>query len=191
MERTMRRITTGIAAVGMVVALAGPAAAGSPPDDPSGPVTRYEADLSRAYFDVDDGLVALGGPPPEEGCFGIGFDGNGQWQEIELPNGAVVTMAKDDDQPMYLYEGTSISDVCDQVYAGETPELLASGTVRVRLTDNDLLGSGTRASVWGDFAFGQLVTTEGETCQFVGRSRYLITPNGDFQLLQEDITLTC
>lgn len=187
----MRRITTGIAAVGLAVGLAGPAAAGAPPDDPAGPVTRYEADLSRAYVDVDDGLVALGGPPPEDGCFGIGFDGDGQWQEIELPNGVVVTMAKDDDQAMYLYEGASIGDVCDQVSAGETPELLASGTVRVRLNDNDSFVSGTRANVWGDFAVGQLVTPDGQTCQFAGRSRYRVTPNGDFKVLREDITLTC
>lgn len=187
----MKRITTGIAAVALVVGLAGPAVAGDRPDDPPGPVTRYEADLARAYLDIDDGLVALGGPPPEDGCYGNGFDADGQWQEIELPSGAIVTTAKQEDQAMYVYEGLSIADVCSQVYAGETPELLASGTVRVRLTDNDSSVSGTRGNAWGDFAVGQLSTPDGQTCQFVGRSRYRFTPNGEFRQLREDITLTC
>jgi hypothetical protein len=174
----------------MVTAL--PSAAGwdNGPDDPPGPVVRYEDVVAVAFVDEADGLVALGGPPPEQGCFGEGFDDIGDVQEIDLGD-VVMLVQRDGDQPMQVYEGEGIGDVCERIVAGETVEPIATGTVRAMTTDNDADVSLTRANSFGSTAIGTLTTPEGQTCSFRGTFRAIIDPNDEFRGPEEDISLRC
>lgn len=194
----MRRFSFGVLVVGLVLMIAGPAAAGfdNGPQDPPGPVERFQSPFAVDYVDVDDGLVALGGPPPEQGCRGESFEDNvANVQEVRLPNGVIVSLVQDDDMPMRVYAASSIGEICDAVLAGESVEPLASGTVRTVRTDNDLEASatpgGTRTNAFGDHSSGQLSTPAGESCRFSGVFRAQITRDDEFRLLKLDVTLRC
>jgi hypothetical protein len=175
-----------------VWALGAPAAGAEPPEDPPGPVSRSTQPFAVAYEDPADGLVALGGPPPELGCFGLGFEDNlADFQELQLPSGPMKVLIRDIDQPMFLYQASSIDEICEAVFAGEVPEPLATGTVRVVANDNDVFVSGTRNNAFGHTATGTLLDAAGNPCHFTGQFRAQITVTGEFRLLREDIHLTC
>ena len=178
----------------LLLATAAPAGASfaNGPQDPPGPVQRLEVPFVVSYVDADAGLVALGGPPPEQGCFEMGFEEHlADAQEVLLPNGVIVGVLHDADQPMQVYAASSIEEICEAVIAGGSLELLASGTVRVVATDNDLEVSLTRTNSFGHHATGRLFTPEGDACRFRGVARAQITRDGEFRLLKEDVVLNC
>jgi hypothetical protein len=186
----MRRLALLALAAALCLIAAGQAGA-DPPDDPPGPVSRFTDVFATVYVDPADGLVALGGPPAEEGCFGLGFDDIADFQIVELPSGPVKLLVRDVDQPMSLYEASTIDEVCEAVFAGMTPEPLASGVVRVVVSDNDTEASLTRTNAFGDMSTGTLQRADGTDCQFSGRFRAIITKEGEFRILKEDITSNC
>ena len=187
----MRRFGIAILAVGLSLIAAGPAGA-DPPADPPGPVSRFSEPFAVAYVDPADELVALGGPPPELGCFGLGFEENlADFQIVELPTGPVKALIRDVDMPIFLYEASSIDEICDAVVAGTIPEPIASGTVRVVLNDNDAFVSGTRTNAFGHTATGTLERADGTSCHFSAMFRALITKEGEFRVVKEDITTNC
>lgn len=161
------------------------------PEDPAGAVERIDNVFAFAYADAEAGLVALGGPPPEEGCFGEGFDDTGTDQVVTTPSGAVVVLGKDTDQPMQVYAGTSIEDVCDRVVAGEPVELLASGVARLVVTDNDRDVSATRTNSFQNSATGRLRTPAGDSCSFRAAFHGLIDREGEFRELRQEVALRC
>ena len=176
---------------GFSLAAATPAAA-APPQDPPGPVVRFTDAFAVAFQDPADQLVALGGPPPELGCFGLGFEDNlGEFQIVELPSGPVKLLARDDDMPIFLYAASSIDELCEAVEGGTIPEPIATGTVRVVGNDNDLDVSLTRANAFGFTATGTLERADGTTCRFAATFRGLITQSDEFQVLVEDIHTNC
>lgn len=187
----MQRFFVPVLAVGLWALGAAPAGA-DPPEDPPGPVSRFTSPFAVAYVDPADGLVALGGPPPELGCFGLGFEDNlADFQMVELPSGAVKFLVRDVDQPIFLYEASSIEEICEAVFAGEIPEPLATGMVRVVANDNDVFVSGGRTNAFGDTATGTLLDGDGDACHFTGQFRAQVTRSGEFRLLIEDIHSTC
>jgi hypothetical protein len=105
----MRRLALLTLAVAVCLVEVGQAGA-DPPADPPGPVSRFTDVFASAYMDPADGLVALGGPPPEQGCFGQGFDDPADFQIVELPSGPIKILIRDVDQPMWLYEASSIEN---------------------------------------------------------------------------------
>jgi hypothetical protein len=187
----MRRLAILTLAMGFWLLGGGPAGA-VPPEDPPGPVSRFTEPFAVAFFDPADGLVALGGPPPELGCFDLGFEDNlADFQIVELPSGPVKLLIHDVDMPIFLYAASSIDEICDAVFAGAIPQPLATGTVRVVVNDNDLDASGTRTNSFGTTATGTLRRADGTACHFSAMFRALITRDGEFRLLNEDINSNC
>jgi hypothetical protein len=187
----MRRFAVITLAVGLLLTGAAPAGA-APPEDPPGPVIRFAEPFAVAFVDPADELVALGGPPPELGCFGLGFEDNlAEFQIVELPSGPVKVLIRDDEMPIFLYAVSSIDELCESVFDGAIPEPIATGTVQVVLTDNDADVSLTRANAFGYTATGTLVRADGTGCRFSATFRALITKEDEFRLLVEDIHSNC
>jgi hypothetical protein len=187
----MRRFALIMLAMGLLLAGAAPTVA-APPEDPPGPVSRFTEPFAVAFFDPADGLVALGGPPPELGCFGLGFEDNlAEVQIVELPSGPVKVLIRDDDMPIFLYAASSIDEICEAVFGGAIPEPIATGTVRVVLNDNDVDVSLTRTNAFGYTATGTLERADGTACAFSATFRALITKQGEFRVLVEDIRSNC
>jgi hypothetical protein len=76
---------------------------------------------------------------------------------VQLPSGPVVALLRDTDQPMHLYQASSVEEICDAVAAGENPQPIATGTAHVVATTNDAFGSGGRTTTLGDKATGTLL----------------------------------
>lgn len=187
----MRRFALITLATGLLLAGAAPTGA-APPEDPPGPVSRFTEPFAVAFFDPADGLVALGGPPPELGCFGLGFEDNlAEYQFVELPSGPVKVLIRDDDMPIFLYAASSEDEICEAVFGGAIPEPIATGTVRVVVNDNDLDVSLTRTNAFGGTATGTLERADGTACAFSATFRALITKEGEFRVLVEDIHSNC
>jgi hypothetical protein len=187
----MRRFAMIMLVMGLLLAGAAPTGA-APPEDPPGPVSRFTEPFAVALFDPADGLVALGGPPPELGCFGLGFEDNlAEFQIVELPSGPVKVLVRDDDMPIFLYAASSFDEICEAVRGGAIPEPIATGTVRVVLNDNDVDVSLTRTNAFGYTATGTLERADGTTCAFSATSRALITKQDEFRVLVENIRSNC
>ena len=191
----MRRIWSAAAVVPLVLLGAGTAAADGTDQGPpgsSGAVERQEVVFAFAYPDAEAGLVALGGPPPEEGCFGQGFDDLGTNQVVTTGSGAGLVLGKDGAQPMHVSAATSIEDVCGRLAAGEPVELLASGVVRIVATDTYREVSGTQTTTFQNTAVGRLQTPDGESCAFRAKAHGQIDLDEDQCLaLRVDVALRC
>jgi hypothetical protein len=189
----MRRFALMLITLAVGLSLAGAAPAGAaPPDDPPGPVSRSTEPFAVALDDPADQLVALGGPPPELGCFGLGFEDNlAEFQVVELPSGPVKVLVRDDDMPIFLYAASSTDELCEAVFGGAIPEPIATGTVRVVLNDNDVDVSLTRTNSFGFTAKGTLERADGTACAFSATFRALITREGEFRVLVSDIRSNC
>jgi hypothetical protein len=179
-------LATGVLALGALPAGADPTA------DKQSPVSRFIAPFALAYIDPADNLVALGGPPPEQGCLDEGFeDHTADFQEVQLPSGPVVALVRDIDQPMRLYQASSVDEICAAVAAGEDPQPIATGTAHVVATTNDAFGSGRRTATLGDKATGTLLDSGGNPCHFTGIFREQISPAGQSRIIRHDIHTTC
>jgi hypothetical protein len=187
----MRRFALITLALGLLLAGAAQASA-APPDDPPGPVSRFTEPFAVALDDPADQLVALGGPPPELGCFGLGFEDNlAEFQIVELPGGPVKALVRDDEMPIFLYAASSIDEICEAVGGGVIPEPIASGTVRVVSNDNDVDVSLTRTNSFGFTAKGTLERADGTACAFSATFRALITQEDEFRVVVSDIRSNC
>jgi hypothetical protein len=190
-RRSTRRFGVLLLATGVLALGALPAGA-DPTADNQGPVSRFTAPFALAYIDPADNLVALGGPPPEQGCLDEGFeDHKADFQEVQLPSGPVVALVRDIDQPMRLYQASSVDEICDAVAAGEDPQPIATGTAHVVATTNDAFGSGRRTTTLGDKATGTLLDSAGKPCHFTGIFREQISPAGESRIIRHDIQSTC
>jgi hypothetical protein len=189
MWRTGRLTTTAMLAAAL---LSQPGvAAADPPPDPPGPVERYD-DITAVFpvfLDAEAGLLALAGPPAEERCYGEGFtDGSDVQVLTREPRQGKVT----GDIRIWVYEIPEAGTICDVLYAGGTPELLASGTARFVLTVNyDGQEEWPRTTAFALTATGTLGTPGGETCQFLGTSHAVEDEDGDLQTLTERVALRC
>jgi hypothetical protein len=187
----MRRLVLITVAVGMLLAGAAQASA-APREDPPGPVSRFTEPFAVALEDPADQLVALGGPPPEQGCFGLGFEDNlAEFQIVELPSGPVKALVRDDDMPIFLYAASTTDELCEAVFGGAIPEPIATGTVRVVLTDNDVDVSLRRTNAFGFTAKGTLERADGTACAFSATFRALVTQQDEFRVLVSDIRSNC
>jgi hypothetical protein len=176
-------------AAGLATLLLAQVAIAQPPDS-SGPVSRYTDVFATAYFDANDGLLALGGPPPEEGCFGLGFDDPAQFMEVQTPAGPIVAVVHQATLPVFVYDITA-GDPCEIVFGGGTPVPLYEGTIRTSWTDNDVDASLTRTKSFGGSSTGWVFDGEGNRCHFAAHVRLMITRQDEFRLASEGITITC
>jgi len=182
----MRRLLSLVGVLVVFLATAAPISA-APPEE-SGVVLRIAFPFGQGFEDADDGLVALGGPPPELGCFGEGFE-EVLHHIVVTPAGPVKILVKDVEEPFFIYAASSIGEVCEAVFAGEVPEPIATGTARVVLNDNNLFNSGPGANSFGATATGTVYDADGNPWHFNASVRLLNDTKGEFRVLHEDINL--
>ena len=160
------------------------------PPDTSGVVTRYTDVFATGYVDEKDGLIALGGPAPEEGCFGEGFDDPAQFMDVQTPAGPIVVVGHQAEIDVFVYD-LSLGDPCEIIAAGGTPIPLYTGTMRTVLNDNDLEVSLTRTNSFGAHSTGWVEDADGNRCRFSAHVRLQITRDEEFRVLTEGITIAC
>jgi hypothetical protein len=160
------------------------------PPDISGVVTRYTDVFAVAYVDETDGLIALGGPPPEEGCFGEGFDDPAQFMEVQTSAGPIVVVAHQAQLDVSVYDLT-LGHPCEIIEAGGTPIPLYTGSMRTVANDNDLEASLTRTNSFGASSSGWVEDADGNHCRFSAHVRLQITRDEEFRVLTEGITIAC
>ena len=182
----MRRLLVSAGVFSLLLVTAAPTMA-TPPDE-SGRVVRIELPFGVAYEDAADGLVALGGPPAELGCLGEGFE-DVPHQGVVMPNGVVNLLVKDVDQAFYIYEASSINEVCESVYAGNIPEPILTGSARVVATDNDAFGAGRNTNSWGSSTNGTVYDAEGNPWHFNASIRLQFSEKRGFRIVHESINL--
>lgn len=182
--------------VGSVLAISSfPVMASAEAPDDSGIVIRIDDWLALGYRDAADDLVALGGPPAEQWCIDVGWeDYVTQYQFAHTPPGATVMTVHGSDLPVWVYRASLFAEVCDVVLGGGSPELIASGTVRLVVSDNDLFASETRTNSFGHSAIGTVVDAHGDLWSFSAEFRGQIAPSqGDecfCRIVRENITLS-
>ena len=173
----------------LLVLLTAQIAVAAPPDT-SGVVTRFTDVIAFSYIDETDGLIALGGPPPEEGCFGEGFDDTAEFMEVQTPAGPIVAVAHQAELDVFVYDLT-LGHPCDILEAGGTPIPLYTGTMRTVANDNDLEVSLTRTNSFGARSTGWVEDAEGNRCRFSAHVRLQITRDEQFRVLTEGIHIAC
>lgn len=188
-RRISTRTIVALACATLVTLSLAQVASAEPPPS-SGAVTRFTDVFAVAYFDEADGLVALGGPPPEEGCIGEGFDDPAEIMEVLTGSGVLMGHIIQVDLPVFVYDLT-LGFPCEILAAGGTVEPLFVGTIRTVWNDNDFIVTGTRANSFGGSSTGWVTDADGNACRFSAHVRLLISPDGEFRVLTEDITIAC
>ena len=185
----LRRMTIlGVAAM-LLATVAAPAAANfdNGPDE-AGAVFRANFPFGLAFEDPEAGLVALGGPPPEQGCLGEGFD-EADFQFVETPAGPVKVLIHHV-ETFFIYEAESIGEVCEAVLTTGIDPIAVGDAINVRFNDNfDNYEPGSRANPFGGIANGTVYDDDGNAWRFHGNVKLKIDRDGNFELVQETIKL--
>lgn len=160
----------------------------------AGVVERGQFPFAQAFVDAEAGLVALGGPPPEEGCLGLGFDDFiGDFQGANTPAGPVVGIVQAT-QPFYIFQASGIGEVCEAALTTGIDPLAVGEDIRVVGTDNlanlDEIGPGPRNNVFGANATGTVFDADGNAWSFQGSVRLSIDRDGNFEVIKETVKLS-
>ncbi len=153
----------------------------------AGSVFRGNFPFGIAFEDAEAGLVALGGPPPEQGCLGEGFE-EADFQVVETPAGPVKLVVHDV-ETFFIYAASSIGEVCEAALTtGIDP--IAVGEANVRFNDNFAnYEPGSRGNPFGGNANGTVYDSDGNAWSFHGNQKFFLDSNGNFQVLAETIKL--
>lgn len=185
-----RRHLVGSFAAGALAALLMAQVAIAGPPASSGPVERFVDTFGAGYIDEADGLVALGGPPPEEGCFGLGFDDPANVMVVHTGAGPIKVLIRQGDTPVFVYDLT-VGHPCEIIEAGGTPVPLYVGSMSTIWTDNDVDVSLTRTNSFGGSSKGWVFDADGNRCHLSAHVRLQVTRDGEFKVLNEGITISC
>jgi hypothetical protein len=193
--KELRRLLTSLAAGTLLAACAFPGVLVAAAPASGGIVVRFEDVYIVAYQDSADDLVAVAGPPAELLCHGLGIeDLFTRVQFAETPPGAVLFHVHVADVPIHVYRGSSFGELCDEVFAGATPDLIGSGAGRLTANDNDVFVSETRMNAWGDSLTGTVTSPDGTHWSVAAKFLLLTEGSEDGQcicrLIHEDVTLT-
>lgn len=154
----------------------------------AGVVERGQYPFGLAFFDTEAGLIALGGPPPEQGCLGEGFE-DADFQFVNTPAGPVKVLIHDT-QTFYIYQATDLGEICEAVLNGGGIDPLAVGDATVRFNDNfDNYEPGSRANPFGGNANGTVYDANGDAWSFHGNVKLKLDRNGNFDLITETVKL--
>jgi len=190
LDRTGRSRPAAAVLAAVIATLVMAQVATAQPPANSGSVSRHTDAFGVSYFDANDGWLALGGPPPEEGCFGLGFDDPAEFMEVQTGAGPIVVVVHQADLPVFVYD-IAAGDPCGIVHGGGTPVPLYEGSIRTVWTDNDLEASLTRTNSIGGSSTGWVIDADGNRCRFTAHVRLMVTRQGEFRVLSEGITITC
>jgi hypothetical protein len=159
--------------------------------DEAGVVERFSSPFGLAFEDADAGLVALGGPPPEQGCVGEGFeDYFGDFQAVSTAAGPVILVVQAE-IPFYVYEATSVFEVCEAVIDEGRQPIAAGENIAVRLTDNFAnYEPGSRSNPFGANANGTVYDAKGDAWSFHASQKFKLDRDGNFTVLTEKVKLS-
>ena len=184
------RVAGSLLAAMLITLLATQVAAAAAPGS-SGVVSRFWASGGFGYYDAADGLLALGGPPPEEGCFGEGFDDYPALVTlVDTPSGAQKLTIRQGPTPIYVYAVTG-GDICAIYLGGGAVEPLYVGSVSSVLTDNDNQVSLTRVNAFGTASHGTVWDAAGNACAFSAHARLQVTLDGEELVRSQAINISC
>ena len=185
----LRRITILGAMAILLAAMAAPAVANfdNGPDE-AGNVFRANFPFGLAFQDSAAGLVALGGPPPEQGCIGEGFE-EANFQFVETPAGPVKVLIHDV-ETFYIFEAGSIGEVCEAALTTGIEPIAVGEGINVRFNDNfDGFEPGSRANPFGGNANGTVYDADGNAWSFHGNVKLKIDRDGNFEVVSETVKL--
>ena len=178
------------AAAMLLATAATPAAANfdNGPDE-AGSVFRANFPYGFALQDADAGLVALGGPPPEQGCLGEGFE-EADFQFVETPAGPIKLLIHDVEE-FFIYEASSIDEVCEAVLTTGIDPIAVGDGINVRYNDNfDNYEPGSRANPFGGNVNGKVYDAYGDSWSFHGNLKLKLDKEGNFEVVTETIKLS-
>jgi hypothetical protein len=179
----------GAAATLLLGAVVAPAAANfdNGPDE-AGVVFRANFPFGFGLQDPGAGLVALGGPSPEQGCLGEGFE-EADFQFVETPAGPVKVLIHDV-ETFFIYEASSIDEVCEAALTTGIDPIAVGDAINVRFNDNfDNYEPGSRANPFGGNANGTVYDVDGNAWSFHGNQKLKIDGDGNFEVVSETIKL--
>ncbi len=186
----MRRSLTLLATVAILIGLvAAPAAANfdNGPDE-SGVVHRANYPFGMAFVDAESGLVALGGPPPVQGCRGQGFD-DADFLEVFTPAGPVKVLIHGTNT-FWIYEASSIDEVCEAALTTGIDPIFIAHDAKVRVTDNFTgFEPGSRANPFGGNANGTAYDVDENAWSFHASQKLMLDRDGNFTVRSETIKL--
>lgn len=158
--------------------------------DSSGVASHFYDIAAFAYNDEADGLTALGGPPPEEGCFGEGFDDLALFLVVEEPSGALKVHIRQGPTPVSVYDLT-LDQICETIIGGGAVQPLYVGWMSTVLNDNDAEVSLTRTNSFGGSSHGMVWDGVGNQCAFSAHDRLQVTRDEEFRVLSSEINISC
>jgi hypothetical protein len=184
----LRRMMILGAAATLLAAIAAPAAADHGGPDDSGVVHRGHYPFGMAFQDSEAGLVALGGPPPELGCIGEGFE-EADIMEVATPAGAIKVLIRDT-ETFFIYEAGSIDEVCEAVFTTGIEPIAVAENSKVVFTDSFVnFEPGSRANTFGGNANGTAYDTDGNAWSFHGNQKLMLDNDGNFSLITDTVKL--
>ena len=187
-ENILKRMMILGAVATLLAAIAAPAAADHGGPDDSGVVHRDHYPFGMAFEDIEAGLVALGGPPPELGCIGEGFE-EADFVEVITPAGAVKILIKDT-ETFFIYEAESIGEVCEAVFTTGIEPIAVAENSKVVVTDNFAnYEPGHRANPFGGNANGTAYDADGNAYSFHGNQKFKLDKDGDFIHISDTVKL--
>jgi uncharacterized protein YaiE (UPF0345 family) len=176
------------AAAALLAAIAAPAAADHGGPDDSGVVHRGHYPFGMAFQDSEAGLVALGGPPPELGCIGEGFE-NAEIMEVATPAGAIKVLIRDT-ETFYIYEAGSIDEVCEAALSTGIDPIAVAMDSKVVFTDNFVnYEPGHIGNRFGGNANGTAYDEDGNAWNFHGNQKFMLDKDGNFTLISDTVKL--
>jgi hypothetical protein len=118
----------------LLAAIAAAADDGGPDD--SGILHRGHYTFGMAFIDSEAGLVAPGGPPPDQGCVGEQFE-EAEFTEVATPAGAINALIRDT-ETFSINEAGSIDEVCEAALTTSIEPIVVAENSKVVVTDNYL-----------------------------------------------------
>lgn len=169
----MKRMLSVLLVVMLVLVFAAQATVGvaSPPSE-SGIVSRYEDAGFALIPDFAAGLLAVIGPEsPEALCTGELGLGDMQWLDIPAGEDVIKILLKDFGGAAFVVPLAPPAVLC-----ADPPEPIASGTVNLKIVDNDFHATSSdtnRKNSYGYSATGRMTGPDGERFRFSGHVRRL------------------
>lgn len=174
-----------LAVVFALVAIMVPiSSASADPPAESGIVERFQAQHGFAIIEVpDDGVWILANfDSLDDFCEGPNPAKPVSVQLVHLPNGVIVFRNNVGVVPIVVVPMESddpFADACDN------GEAIAWGSWDVRVNDNDIDVSGTRANVFGEHSNGSAVDSDGNHYKVHSHIKLQISKDGEFRVLSE------
>jgi hypothetical protein len=190
MTARIRRRAATIAALALLMTAAASPAAAAPPD-------RIEVDAFIITLDLEHGLVVFWNISRDDYCAWEESDFDGPPPVTQLipaqehvVRGEVLMGSISGTSNLELWtidEGADLSGPCQDTDDQSGP--WATGTARLRGTDNDINVSLTRTNAFGSRLAGRVVDVDGNTWQFAHGVQLRIDRNGEFHFINERFTL--